>query len=118
MLYKILDKYSKLKTNNQASFNRGNKEIEQYDKEIIKNFLNLYDRDVKQIHHNEEIIEKRLGSLYFESTNLEKNSKEALKIYNNLIEYFKEAGDLYNWCEILEKEMENLEDVIGGKNDG
>ena len=33
------------------------------------------------------------------------------------LEYFKEAGDLYNWCTILEKEMNSLENIfIPGKN--
>ena len=40
MLYKVLDKYSKLKANSQASFEKTSKEIENYDKEIIKIFWN------------------------------------------------------------------------------
>ena len=79
MLYKILEKYSKLKTNSQASFDKTRKEIENYDKEIIKNFLELYDKEVKIIHSNEERIEKNLQLLYAESLNLQKNTKEACK---------------------------------------
>ena len=117
MLYKILEKYSKLKTNSQTAFEKTNKEIENYDKEIIKNFLELYDKEVKVIHQNEEKIEKNLQLLYAESLNLQKNTKEACKIYDDLLEYFKEAGDLYNWCTILEKEMNSLENIfIPGKN--
>ena len=117
MLYKILEKYSKLKANSQASFDKTRKEIENYDKEIIKNFLELYDKEVKIIHSNEERIEKNLQLLYAESLNLQKNTKEACKIYDDLLEYFKEAGDLYNWCTILEQEMNSLENVfIPGKN--
>ena len=114
---KILEKYSKLKTNSQTAFEKTNKEIENYDKEIIKNFLELYDKEVKVIHQNEEKIEKNLQLLYAESLNLQKNTKEACKIYDDLLEYFKEAGDLYNWCTILEKEMNSLENIfIPGKN--
>ena len=117
MLYKILEKYSKLKTNSQISFDKTKKEIENYDKEIIKNFLELYDKEVKKIHSNEERIEKNLQLLYAESLNLQKNTKEACKIYDDLLEYFKEAGDLYNWCTILEQEMNSLENIfIPGKN--
>ena len=117
MLYKILEKYSKLKTNSQTAFENTNKEIENCDKEIIKNFLELYDKEVKIIHQNEEKIEKNLQLLYAESLNLQKNTKEACKIYDDLLEYFKEAGDLYNWCTILEKEMNSLENLfIPGKN--
>ena len=117
MLYKILEKYSKLKENSQTALEKTNKEIENYDKEIIKNFLELYDKEVKIIHQNEEKIEKNLQLLYAESLNLQKNTNEACKIYDELVEYFKEAGDLYNWCTILEKEMNSLENIfIPGKN--
>ena len=117
MLYKILEKYSKLKSDSQVAFEKTTKEIENNDKEIIKNFLELYDKEVKIIHQNEEKIEKNLQILYSESVNLQKNTKEACKIYDDLLEYFKEAGDLYNWCTILEKEMNSLENLfIPGKN--
>ena len=110
-------KYSKLKTNSQTAFEKTTKEIENCDKEIIKNFLELYDKEVKKIHSNEERIEKNLQLLYAESLNLQKNANEACKIYDELVEYFKEAGDLYNWCTILEKEMNSLENIfIPGKN--
>ena len=79
--------------------------------------MELYDKEVKIIHQNEEKIEKNLQLLYAESLNLQKNTKEACKIYDDLLEYFKEAGDLYNWCTILEKEMNSLENIfIPGKN--
>ena len=117
MLYKILENYSKLKTNSQTSLDKTGKEIENCDREIIKNFLELYDKEVKKIHSNEERIEKNLQLLYAESLNLQKNTKEACKIYDDLLEYFKEAGDLYNWCTILEQEMNSLENIfIPGKN--
>ena len=48
---------------------------------------------------------------------MQKNTKDACKIYDDLLEYFKEAGDLYNWCTILEQEMNSLENIfIPGKN--
>ena len=62
-------------------------------------------------------IKKKIRLLYAESLNLQKNTNEACKIYDDLLEYFKEAGDLYNWCTILEKEMNSLENIfIPGKN--
>ena len=30
-------------------------------------------------------------------------------MYDQLLEYFKEAGDLYNFCTILEKEMDSIQ---------
>ena len=117
MLYKILDKYSRLKNNHALKQIEENKIIEEYDKEIIENFLNLYDKDVKKIHTNEEKIEKNLKSLYYESVEIEKTCKEAFSMYDQLLEFFKETGDLYNWCTILEKEMDSIQNQVFEKKE-
>ena len=109
MLFKILDKYSKIKANNANRQIEQNKIIESYDKEIIKNFLELYDKDVKTIHNNEVKIDQNLQELYTISTDVEKITKDGLNMYDQLLEYFKEAGDLYNFCTILEKEMDSIQ---------
>ncbi len=116
MLYKILDKYSKLKNNHEIKQNEQNRIIEEYDKEIIENFLNLYDKDVKKIHANEEKIEKNLQSLYNESIEIEKTCKEAFTMYDELLEFFKETGDLFNWCNIIEKEMDVIKKQVLDRN--
>jgi len=109
MLFKILDKYSKIKANNENRQIEQNKIIESYDKEIIKNFLELYDKDVKTIHNNEVKIDQNLQELYSISSDIEKITKDGLNMYDQLLEYFKEAGDLYNFCTILEKEMDSIQ---------
>ena len=109
MLFKILDKYSKITANNENRQNEQNKIIESYDKGIIKNFLELYDKDVKTIHNNEVKIDQNLQELYTISTDVEKITKDGLNMYDQLLEYFKEAGDLYNFCTILEKEMDSIQ---------
>lgn len=112
MLYKILEKYSDLKEKHKASQEGEVKLIEEYDKNIIKNFLQLYDKDVKKIHKNQQLIENDLQSLYTESKELITLTNDAKKCYDNLVEYFKEAGDLYNWCTILEKEIDEVESLV------
>ena len=117
MLFKILDKYSKIKANNENRQIEQNKIIESYDKEIIKNFLELYDKDVKTIHNNEVKIDQNLQELYSISTDVEKITKEGLNMYDQLLEYFKEAGDLYNFCTILEKEMDSIQNDFFGQKE-
>ena len=117
MLFKILDKYSKIKANNENRQIEQNKIIESYDKEIIKNFLELYDKDVKTIHNNEVKIDQNLQELYLISTDIEKITKDGLNMYDQLLEYFKEAGDLYNFCTILEKEMDSIQNDFFGQKE-
>lgn len=112
MLYKILDKYSKLKGEHDAKQKKENDIIEEHDKEIIKNFLLLYDKDVKVIYANEEHIEKNLQALYEESVKFGEITKEAIKMHDQLTEYFKEVGDLYNWATQLEEAVNDVQKKI------
>ena len=117
MLFKILDKYSKIKANNENRQIEQNKIIESYDKEIIKNFLELYDKDVKTIHNNEVKIDQNLQELYTISTDVEKITKDGVNMYDQLLDYFKEAGDLYKFCTILEKEMDSIQNDFFGQKE-
>ena len=112
MLYKILDKYSKLKGAHDSLQKKENDIIEEQDKEIIKNFLLLYDKDVKMIHTNEEHIEKNLQALYSESVRFGEITKEAIEMHDKLTEYFKEVGDLYNWATQLEEAVNDVQSKV------
>jgi hypothetical protein len=112
MLFKILDKYSQLKKEHEIQQEKDNKIIEEHDKEIIKTFLDLYDKDVKIIHANQEKIEKNIQALNAESVKFNAICKDALNVYDNLVEYFKEAGDLFNFCNIVKQEIEDIENKV------
>lgn len=112
MLYKILDKYSKLKGEHDSQQKKENSIIEEQDKEIIKNFLLLYDKDVKTIHTNEEHIEKNLQAMYSESVRFGEITKEAIEMHDKLTEYFKEVGDLYNWATQLEEAVNAVQSKV------
>lgn len=112
MLYKILDKYSKLKGDHDSQQKKENSIIEEQDKEIIKNFLLLYDKDVKTIHTNEEHIEKNLQAMYSESVRFGEITKEAIEMHDKLTEYFKEVGDLYNWATQLEEAVNAVQSKV------
>ena len=112
MLYKILDKYSKLKGDHDSQQKKENDIIEEQDKEITKNFLLLYDKDVKMIHTNEEHIEKNLQALYSESVRFGEITKEAIEMHDKLTEYFKEVGDLYNWATQLEEAVNDVQSKV------
>ena len=38
-------------------------------------------------------------------------------MYDQLLEFFKETGDLYNWCTILEKEMDSIQNQVLNKKE-
>ena len=118
MFYKILEKYSSLKSEHHIQQSEENKNILQIEEEILKKFLELYDKDVKVIHSNQELIEKDLQYLYKETDKLNVTTKQAVALYDHFLENMKEAGDLFNWCNILEKEMSEIHSAIASKHKG
>ena len=114
-MYKILEKYAQLKGEQNFKLEDDKKNLLHLDEDILKIFMELYDKDVKTIHNNQELIEKDLQSLYKESEKLSNTSKLAVNLYDSFLEYLKEAGDLVNWCSIIEKDMCEIYDLIATK---
>jgi len=115
MFYKILEKYSHVKIDHNTKQIKESNKVMEIEQEIIRDFLDLYDKDIKQIHQNEESIEKDLKILYKENEKFQIIFNQAVEIYDNFMEYLKEAGDLYNWCNIIEKEMNSVHDTLASK---
>lgn len=116
MFNKVLEKYSQLKSEHNLLQQEDNKAILKLDEEVLIRFLELYDKDVKKIHTNQEIIDKDLQFLFKETEKLSNITKQAVTVYDGFLEYLKEAGDLVNWCSILDKEMAEIHDSIASRH--
>jgi hypothetical protein len=112
MFYKILEKYSNLKIEHRLTQDEENKAILKIEEDVLKSVLDLYDKDVKIIHSNQEKIERDLQYLNRETDKSTQITKHAVNIYDNFLENLKEAGDLYNWCSLLEKDMQEIHEAI------
>jgi hypothetical protein len=117
-MYKILEKYIHLKTDQNSKNEENTNNLLQVEEEIVKEFLNLYDKDVKTIHHNQLLIDKDLQVLYKETEKLANTTKIAVDIYDGFLDYLKVSGDLVNWCSMIEKEMCEMYDQIATKQRG
>jgi hypothetical protein len=117
-MYKILEKYAQLKVEQNMKLDEDKRNLAILDEELINNFMELYDKEVKVIHSNQEQIKKDLQFLYKESDKLTQNTKSAITVYDDFLEYLKEAGDLVNWCSIVEREMCEVYDTIATKQRG
>lgn len=116
MFYKILEKYSNLKFEHKLTQEEDNKSILKIEEDVLKSVLDLYDKDVKIIHSNQERIEKDLQYINRETDKFTQITKQAVNIYDNFLENLKEAGDLYNWCNLLEKDMQDIHEAIASRH--
>lgn len=112
MMNRILDKYTQLKSSHSNVLEKEKEKVLIQEQEVLKHFLILYDNDVKKIHSNQMIIEKDLQQLYSDTKTLNDICKQGLLVHDDLVEYFKEAGDLFNWCTILEAEMNEVNETV------
>lgn len=112
MFYKILEKYTKKKSIYLIQEEKREIDVLGKQEDIIREFLDLKDSQVKVIHNNQEKIEENLKVLYAESTRLNNISKESMIEYDEFVEYLKEAGDLYNWSQMLRNEIEKLHNKV------
>lgn len=112
MYYKIIEKKSLLDAENDIKQSECIKKAEDNQSELIDNFMTINDSLVKSIHINQEQIKNDLGVVFKHSETISKISKESIKQYNEFIEYMKEAGDLYNYSNILSSELDELHDKL------
>ena len=89
MFYKILEKYSQIKVDHFAKQDYENKNLVEFEEDIIKDFLELYDKDIKKIHSNEEMIEKDLQILHRENEKFQNITNQTIVLYDEFMEYLK-----------------------------
>ncbi len=89
MFYKILEKYSQIKIDHNSKQEFENKNLLELEQDLIKDFLDLYDKDIKKIHHNEELIERDLQTLHKENEKFQKISSQTIQLYDGFLEYLK-----------------------------
>jgi len=89
MFYKILEKYSQIKIDHNTKQDIENKHLLELEQDLIKDFLDLYDKDIKKIHHNEEFIEKDLQILHSENEKFQNISTQTILLYDGFLEYLK-----------------------------
>ena len=118
MFYKILEKYSQLKSEHNILQSEENRSMLNIDEDVLRKFLELYDKDVKTIHSNQELMEKDLQFLYKETEKMTHTTKQAVSLYDHFLENMKEAGDLFNWCNMLEQEMTEIHSMIAARHKG
>lgn len=89
MFYKILEKYSQIKIDHNNKQDLENNYLLELEQDVIKDFLDLYDKDIKKIHQNEELIERDLQTLHRENEKFQNNSTQTILLYDGFLEYLK-----------------------------
>ena len=112
MYYKILEEKTSIESDINFQEERNMNKIKHLQNEIINELMRSNDSKVNVIHENQEKIKENLHTLYKQNDSFLKLTKEANKVYDEFVEYLKEAGDLFNYSEILSKNMNSLHDKI------
>ncbi len=112
MYYKILEEKTSIESDISLKEENNMNKIKHLQNEVINELMKSNDYKVNIIHENQEKIKENLHCLYKQNDSILKLTKEANKVYDEFVEYLKEAGDLFNYSEILSKNMTSLHDKI------
>ncbi|CAD8200399.1 unnamed protein product [Paramecium octaurelia] len=75
---------------------------------MTKKVLHGLNANIAILHQNEQIIEKETKQLLKETAQLQKESQQWQILYNNLNETLKKVGDIVNFAQIIENELQEL----------
>lgn len=112
MFNQILQEKTILDTNNQIKRDEIEKETLNLILENKKVFESNNDEKVSIIHMNQDKIKENLNVFYKQNDIIIKYTKEAEKVFDEFVEYLKEAGDLFNYANILNNKTEELYNKI------
>lgn len=112
MFNQILQEKTILDNNNQIQRDQIEKEALNSILENKKVFESNNDEKVSIIHRNQDKIKENLNIFYKQNENIIKYTKEAERVFDEFVEYLKEAGDLFNYANILNSKTEELYNKI------
>lgn len=116
MYYRLLEAKTKIDSKYTIKNEDNLKEILDIQTSIVKDFMDLTDSKVKLIYDNQEEIKANLTNLFKANDTIIKTTKEVDKTYDEFLEHLKEAGDLFNYSNIIEKDMDLIYNKIITKN--
>ena len=112
MIKEILDEYQKKRTASSKEFEQlkvDNKKIARHMTEV---YIDNVNKDVRKIHSNQKRIIEEIRKLKTGSEELVKQAQSWIELYDGLSGSLKEAGDIINWYNVLEKRASFVKDKL------
>ena len=78
-------------------------------------YIGSVNKDVRQIHTNQKRIIEEIRKLKSGTQELMKQANNWIDLYNGLSGALKEAGDIANWYEVLEKRANFIKNKLDEK---
>ena len=88
------------------------KEIQQLCSQLNVLLVNRMNSRVEGAYINQKKLQSHTRQLQYNSTNLQKQSEQWLKLLDNFNEALKEIGDVSNWAKSLEDEMTKISHTL------
>lgn len=79
---------------------------------ITTYLLDSVNKEVQILHDNQRKIERESKVLKEEASKLIKQTTKWVALYDGINQTLKEVGDIVNWAEIIEKDMQKVASAI------
>eukprot|EP00457_Paulinella_chromatophora_P015202 gb/GEZN01015773.1/.p1 GENE.gb/GEZN01015773.1/~~gb/GEZN01015773.1/.p1 ORF type:complete len:152 (+),score=30.58 gb/GEZN01015773.1/:40-495(+) len=95
------------------------REALQATEEAASVLLESLNQSVAEVYTNQQLLERDAKRMHAETARFQRNTRRWVKMYAGLNEALKELGDVSNWAQTMEQDMQDLafmlESVIATK---
>jgi len=116
MIRTIVEQYEKEKATLQQEKEKLKVESKAVSKSMTELFIKEANKDVSLIHANQKRIMEEIKKLKANTQEFIKQSHNWISLYDGLLNSLKEAGDVANWYNVLEKRANGIRERISEKH--
>lgn len=112
MIKGILDDYQKQRTASSKEFDKLKNENKKIAKRMTEVYIDKVNKDVRQVHSSQRRIIEEINKLKAGAQELVGQAQSWIELYDGLSGTLKEAGDIINWYNVLEKRARFIKDTL------
>ncbi|CAG9320177.1 unnamed protein product [Blepharisma stoltei] len=112
MFTEITKEYDQRRAELKYRSSQARQELNKLSGSLSTHILNSLNSQVEALHENQKQIEVQTKQFRQESTKLATQTKKWITMYDQLNDALKQVGDIVNWAEIIENDMNQVASAV------
>ena len=104
----LIDEYDLRRKELRTKITQAKKNLQDLARPMTSDMISSLDSEVLCLHSNQKKIEAETKSLKDNAKRLATNAEKWVELYDNLNDAMKQLGDVVNWAQMLEKDMQEV----------
>lgn len=108
----LLSEYDLRRKELRTKINQTKKTMQDLSKPMTTDMISSLDSEVLCLHANQKKIEAETKNLKDHAKRLTQNAEKWVEMYDSLNDSLKQLGDVVNWAEVLERDMQEVSAAV------